>query len=84
MARTKKHWRDLTTTQRIRLVLSGAIQCTLLVAALTDLRRRPAKEIKGGKRLWTALVFVNFIGPLAYFFVGRKESDPEMSLRLVA
>jgi hypothetical protein len=44
----------------------------LLVAALKDIHRRPAAEIKGGKRLWTAVAFVNTIGPIAYFAFGRK------------
>jgi hypothetical protein len=54
------------------LVLVGSIQLVLLVAALIDIRRRPATEIKGGKRLWTALAFLNTIGPIAYFAFGRK------------
>lgn len=55
-------------------MLAGSIQLVLLVAALRDIRRRPAAEIKGGKRLWTALAFVNGIGPIAYFAFGRKRS----------
>jgi hypothetical protein len=47
-------------------------QVTLLVAALVDLRRRPARKVRGDKRLWTALSFVNYVGPIAYFTVGRK------------
>ena len=33
---------------------------------------RPADEIKGDRRLWTAVSFVNFVGPIAYFLFGRK------------
>jgi hypothetical protein len=46
----------------------------LLIAALIDIRRRPAKQIRGNKLLWTAAVFVNFIGPISYFVFGRKRS----------
>jgi phospholipase D-like protein len=77
MARTKKRWRDLSPMQRARIVIAGSIQITLLVAALADIRRRPASEIKGGKRLWTALAFVNGIGPIAYFALGRKRHEAE-------
>ena len=69
---TNKRWRDLTTTQQAGMVLLSTVQITLLVAALTDLRRRSADEINGSKQLWTALAFVNFIGPMAYFVFGRK------------
>ena len=41
------------------------------MANLIDIRRRPAADIRGSKRVWTALAFVNFIGPLAYFRFGR-------------
>jgi hypothetical protein len=56
----------------------------LLVAALTDIRRRPASEIKGGKRLWTALAFVNGIGSIAYFAIERKRPGTEPPARLAA
>ncbi|HVC81275.1 MAG TPA: PLDc N-terminal domain-containing protein [Chloroflexota bacterium] len=84
MARTKKQWRDLTPTQRMRIVLVGSLQLLLLVAALSDIRRRAATEINGGKRLWTALAFVNGIGPIAYFVLGRKRSGTEVPERLAA
>ena len=68
----KKRWDDLTVTQRIGVVLLGTLQLVLLAAALWDIRRRSTDEIAGSKALWTAAVFVNFIGPIAYFLVGRK------------
>jgi hypothetical protein len=84
MARTKKQWRDLTTAERTRIMVTSCIQLALLVAALTDIRRRPASEIKGSKRLWTRIAFINFIGPIAYFAFGRRRSDVEISGRLAA
>jgi hypothetical protein len=65
-------------------MLVGCGQLALLVAALTDIRRRPASEIKGGKRLWTALAFVNGVGPIAYFAFGRKRLRVEPPERLAA
>jgi hypothetical protein len=67
-----KRWRDLTTTQKAGIVLLGTIQNALLVAALTDLRRRSPDGINGSKKLWTALAFVTFIGPITYFVFWRK------------
>jgi hypothetical protein len=68
----KKRWRDLTPMQRRAIIAAGAVQNSLLVATLVDLRRRPARKIRGDKRLWTAAAFVSWIGPLSYFTYGRK------------
>jgi hypothetical protein len=75
MAPNKK-WSDLTTGQKAPFMLRGIIQLALLAAALADIYRRPAEEIKGSKWLWSAAVFVNFmgIGPIAYFAFGRKHA----------
>ncbi len=50
-------------------MLRGIIQLALLAAALADMYRRPAEEIRGTKWLWSAAALVNFmgIGPIAYF-----------------
>jgi hypothetical protein len=68
----QKQWKDLTDAQKRGLVLLGVLQLALLAAALIDIRRRPTDQINGSKRLWTAVVFVNFIGPITYFLFGRK------------
>jgi hypothetical protein len=67
-----KRWSDLPTRQRRAIIGAGVAQISLLVAALTDIRRRPARQIRGSKRLWTAASFVNTIGPIAYFVYGRR------------
>lgn len=67
-----KRWADLSNGQRIAIILIGMTQITLLISALVDLRRRPASEINGDKRLWTLISFINFVGPLSYFLFGRK------------
>jgi phospholipase D-like protein len=53
-------------------MISGIVQFALLIAALADIWRRPKEEIRGDKRLWTAVSFVNFIGPISYFIFGRR------------
>ena len=71
-----KQWQDLTDRQKRGIVVLGVLQLALLAAALIDIRRRPADAINGSKRLWTAVVFINGIGPIAYFVVGRKRPAP--------
>ena len=67
-----KQWQDFTDRQKRGIVVLGMLQLVLLAAALIDIRRRPAEEINGSKRVWTMVVFINGIGPIAYFLLGRK------------
>ncbi len=69
-----KKWTELSIPQRVGAIALAATQIGLMVAALRDIRRRPAPGIKGSKRLWAAAAFVNFVGPVAYFAFGRKEA----------
>jgi hypothetical protein len=51
------------------------IQLGLLAAALYDLAR-PGRKVKGGsKAVWALIIiFVNIIGPILYFLVGREDT----------
>ncbi|GEB35477.1 MULTISPECIES: PLD nuclease N-terminal domain-containing protein [Brevibacillus] len=51
------------------------IQLLLMVIALIDLVRRDAGRVAGGKKWPWALgiIFINTLGPIVYFFVGRKD-----------
>jgi hypothetical protein len=68
----QRRLRDLGAPQQALLGALVALQLGLLAAALIDLRRRPARKVRGDKRLWVAAAFVNYAGPLAYFAFGRK------------
>lgn len=68
----KKKWSELPGPAKAGTIVMTLIQVGLLVAALADLRKRPAEEINGSKALWTGLVFINWVGPIAYFVKGRK------------
>jgi hypothetical protein len=70
--RSKKRWSELSQQQRSAIVMAGAVQVGLQVAALVDLRRRPPDGVRGRKSIWAALSFVNFLGPIAYFAYGRR------------
>jgi hypothetical protein len=73
MSRNKK-WSDLTARQKAPFVLRGVLQFALLAAALADIYRRPAEEIRASKWLWSTAAFVNFmgVGPIACFLFGRS------------
>jgi len=74
MARSQS-WQELSPRQRAGIGMLGVIQVALLVAALRDLRQRSDEQINGSRRLWQAAVFVNYIGPLLYFWKGRRRSQ---------
>ena len=49
------------------------IQLTLVVFALADLLRR--ENTRGPKWVWVLVIlFVNMIGPIVYFLLGRDEA----------
>ncbi|RLT34284.1 MAG: hypothetical protein DWI57_16880 [Chloroflexi bacterium] len=68
----RKKWSEMSIPARVGFVVIGLIQVSLLIAALADIRKRPAAQINGSKALWAGLVFINFVGPIAYFVKGRK------------
>lgn len=71
----RRRWRDLSPGTRRLIVFAGACETVLKVAALADLGRRPAAEVRGRKWAWaTALAVVSSGGvlPAAYFVLGRR------------
>jgi hypothetical protein len=67
----KKRWSEMSRGQRTGTVIGAAVQITLATAAWIDLARRPAAQVRGPKLAWAAGIAVNFVGPIAYFTVGR-------------
>jgi hypothetical protein len=73
-----RRWSDLSERTRRRLLLGAVLDGVLKLAALNDLRRRPAGEIRGRKWVWaTAIGLANSVGvvPLAYFVFGRRRDS---------
>ena len=68
----KKRWSDLSGCQQAAIASMAVVEVGLLVAALWDLAHRKAEEVRGPRAMWAVLSFVDFIGPIAYFAVGRK------------
>jgi hypothetical protein len=71
----RTRWSEIPPARRATSVMVALIQVGLLVAALADLRRRPAEQIRGSKRLWTFVVFINWVGPISYFLFGRVRPE---------
>jgi len=73
MSKGQKKWKELPREMRARFVVQGIVQFVLLVWVLWDLRHRPENKIKGSKRMWTLLAFVQPVGPIAYLLFGRRK-----------
>lgn len=73
----KRRWSDLSEGSRRLIILGVVFEGALKIAALVDIKRRPADQIRGSKWAWaTAVVLVNSVGgaPLAYFLLGRRRT----------
>lgn len=75
----KKRWNELSIGTRRLIIVAATFEGLLKIAALIDLARRPADEVRGSKAKWaTAIGLVNSAGalPLYYFARGRRPSAP--------
>ena len=73
---TRKQWSDLSPRTRRLLTVTAVIEAILKLAALIDLKRRPASQIRGPKWVWAAMVAVVSsagVVPVSYFVVGRRQ-----------
>ena len=52
----RQRWSDLSARTRRLLITAAVADATLRVAALIDIKRRPASQIRGRKRVWVATV----------------------------
>jgi hypothetical protein len=71
----KRRWADLSPGQRRALVIAATIDGVIKLAALIDIWRRPADQIRGSKKVWAATVtLANTAGilPTSYFLFGRR------------
>jgi hypothetical protein len=68
----RKKWSELSSRNRRLITILGVAEVVLLAAALWDIKRRPAEQIKGPKWMWSSLALVDIVGPLAYFVFGRR------------
>ena len=70
-----KRWSELSPRTR-RLIIGAAVAEGLLkLAALIDIKRRPASQVRGPRWVWATLVaVVSSFGllPISYFLFGRR------------
>lgn len=71
----RKKFSELSPGQRAAVLTGIALQLSLALAAWVDLAKRPASKVNGSKAKWAAIISVNFIGPIAYFLRGRRETS---------
>jgi hypothetical protein len=71
----RRQWSDLSERTRRLLIGVAVVEGCLKIAALIDIKRRPASQIRGPKWAWaTVVAIVNSFGaiPLSYFAFGRR------------
>ncbi|HCU91695.1 MAG TPA: hypothetical protein DHU96_02610 [Actinobacteria bacterium] len=71
----RKQWSDLSERTRKLLIIGAVAEGILRLAALIDIKRRPASQIRGRKWIWASLVaVVSSAGmvPISYFVFGRR------------
>ena len=71
----ERRWSDLSERTRRLLTIAAVAEGILKLAALVDLKRRPASQVRGPKWLWaTVLAVVGSAGvvPVSYFIFGRR------------
>ena len=82
---TRKQWSDLSPRTRRLLTVSAVVEGILKLAALIDLKRRPASQIRGPRWLWaTAVAVIGSAGvlPISYFVLGRRPPQSRPDCRL--
>jgi len=69
-----QHWKNLSPRTRRLLIAAAGAEGVLKVAALIDMKRRPADQIRGSKWVWGPAMVINSAGviPIAYFTLGRR------------
>ena len=73
----RRRWQDLPPRARRGIGVIAFVQIALLASAAIDLIRRPASEVRGGRKwAWFPVLFVNFVGPVVYFLLGRTPPQP--------
>ena len=75
----ERRWSDLSGRTRKLIIVTAVAESILKAAALIDIKRRPASQIRGPKWLWAPVVaVVNSLGivPISYFIFGRRKPGP--------
>lgn len=68
----KMEFNDLSTAQRTGIAVAVLAELGAKIAAFVDLSRRPAAKVRGPKSAWAVGLFLNGVGPAAYWALARK------------
>jgi hypothetical protein len=71
----RKQWSDLSGRTRGLIITAAVAEIILKIAALIDIKRRPASQVRGPRWLWAAVVAVVSsagVVPISYFVFGRR------------
>ena len=71
----QRGWNDLDEGTRRLIIVVAVVESILKGAALVDLKRRLANQVRGPKWLWAPVIaVVNSAGvvPISYFVFGRR------------
>jgi hypothetical protein len=82
MSGRQEQWSDLRERTCRLLITAAVVEGILKVAALIDIKRRPASQIRGPKWIWASVVAVVSsagVVPISYFVFGRRQprSQPD-------
>jgi hypothetical protein len=72
----REQWSELSEPTRRLLITAAVAEGILKVAALIDIKGRPASQIRGPKWVWVAVVTVTGsagVVPISYFVFGRRQ-----------
>ena len=78
----RQQWSDLPERTRKLVIGLAVAEGILKLAALIDIKRRPASQIRGPKWLWASVVaVVSSAGvlPISYFIFGRRQDQSQQS-----
>ena len=77
-----RQWSDLDERTRKLIISVAVVEGILKLAALIDIKRRPASQIRGRKWMWASVVtVVSSAGviPISYFLFGRRQDPSQQS-----
>ena len=77
-----RQWSDLDERTRKLIISVAVVEGILKLAALIDIKRRPASQIRGRKWMWASVVtIVSSAGviPISYFLFERRQDPSQQS-----
>lgn len=72
LSRLRTEFGALDAPAQVGLVVGVALELAAKISTWADLRRRPARDVRGPKWAWALAQFINGLGPAAYWMFGRR------------